>query len=227
MLVDGHVPTWDTATRWMRQFASSLGEELFAHRAVPFDTYTASWAGAQWNELYHIDQLACEWAEQTVLLSFSGSPWLDEAADLYLPPLRHYQLTQQAADARQQALSRALDAVDRWQSVRVIGPTDGGYPRLYLGLYLSESIETDVLAPVVDAHIHNCPIASELAHQLSQTVSNRPAPEHPSKLIHALGRRVPGLESNAGIGAEPWARTAVATVLHAGNARAVRFGQSI
>jgi len=78
-LIDGEIPTWAKATHWFTSFVEYLeNESVVAHKALNFAPFTQRWAGAAWSELYRVDQKACQWAESTVLIEFSGSYWLDK-----------------------------------------------------------------------------------------------------------------------------------------------------
>lgn len=230
--IHGRVPSWDTATRKLTGLVEHLETEGDAHRTIPYDIFTESWANAAWQELYRIDYQACEWAVQTALVVFTGSYYLDSESELPIPPVTFLTHLQAAKDARQKALSRALSDVDRWQSIRVIGSGPRGYPILYLGLYLSELIRTESFRPVIQAHVDNCPIAGSDAHQLNETITlagngNPVYPSAPSHLVHGLGQKVPGLASGEGITAESGQRRGTAAVIRGGQWRTYRFGQSI
>lgn len=227
LLLTGSVPTWNTATRKLTALVNLFEEEGESHKAINYDMFTEAWAGAAWNELYQIDRKACEWADQTLLCTFTGSYYLDRDAEIFIPPVSFFERLQAAKAARQQALSRALSEVPRWQSIRVIGSGPRAYPIVFLGLYLSTPIEPALLKSVVEAHIRNSPVATTAAHQLENTITTKPNPTPQSQLIHALGQRVPGLKSNQGLRDEPWPIRATAAVLHGGQWRSYRFGQSI
>lgn len=171
--VNDEVPTWAQATRRFTSLVEFLEEEdVSAHRALDFETFTGGWAGAAWSELYRIDQKACEWAETTVLIKFSGSYWLDKDSKTFLPPVTYLTRLQSSREARQKALSRALADVSRWQSIRAIGGVGhNGYPRVFLGLYLPTPINEMAFEPVLRAHINNCLCAELDAHQIHDVVS--------------------------------------------------------
>jgi hypothetical protein len=225
------VTSWDTATRYMDELVRYFEQIPNAHRILDFDCFTSSWAGAQWRDLYTIDRKACQWAKQTLLITFTGSYYLDEEGEIPMPPITYFTRLQESTSARQQSLSRVLDHVSRWQSIRVVGYQPNreysSYPVLFLGLYLSSPIEKENLRSVLKSHTDNCCIADWEPHQVNDAISIKSDPSHKSELVRGLGKRVPGLKSNNGITAEPWDRRAVATVLHAGNWRCCRFGRSI
>lgn len=229
--LDDRVPTWDTATRKLVKLAEYFENENISHQAVSYDIFTESWANAAWQRLYQIDYRACEWATQTAFLVFTGSYYLDPTDETHMPPITFFARLQASADARQKALSRGLSNVDRWQSVRVIGSGPNGYPVLFLGLYLSNTIQRDSLTPVVTAHINNSPVASGDAHHPENVITleggdDSAYPSASSRLIHALGQRVPGLGSGKGVTAESDQTQATAAVIRGGQWRAYRFGES-
>jgi hypothetical protein len=227
--VDGQIPTWDQATRRFRLFVDYLEkEDVDTYRALDFETFTSGWASAAWSELYRIDQKACRWAEATALIIFSGSYWLDKESETFIPPVTYLTQLQSSKQARQKALSRVLKDVNRWQSVRVIGGTGyNGYPRVYLGLYLSDAVPKDTFDQVLSSHVDNCPIAEENAHRIHDIVNISDTPEHKSRLIHGLGQNVPALNSRNAISSENWEKQKIATILHGGGWRSYSFGISI
>lgn len=227
--LDDRVPTWDTVARHLDSLARHFEIESATPDAVDFDTFDSSWAQATWSQLYQVDHQACEWADQTILLTLTGTYYLDQDGNFTIPPITYFDRLQQSADARQQALHRALSDISRWRSIRVVGVAQrqySAYPVVFLGLYLSSPIDPETLKPVIDAHVQNCPIAERDAHRLREAVTATLSPSHKSHLIHALGERAPGLRSNEGITAEPWPRRAAAAVLYAGGWRCFRFGKS-
>ena len=226
--IDGQIPTWSEATRRFRSFVQYLEEDdIETYRALNFETFTSGWASAAWSELYRIDQKACEWAQATAMVTFSGSYWLDKDSETFLPPVTYLARLQSSKQARQKALSRALDDVARWQSVRAIGGTGhNGYPRIFLGLYLSDPVEMDVFEPVLDSHVRNSPIAEADAHDPPRVVTIDHSPEHKSRLIHGLGKRIPSLSSKGAITSESWEKQKIATTLHGGGWRPYSFGKS-
>jgi len=228
-LLDEEIPTWAEATRWFTSFVEFLeNEPVVAHRALNFAPFTQRWAGAAWSELYRVDQKACQWAESTVLIEFSGSYWLDKDSNVFLPPVNFLTALQSSKSARQKALSRALADVPRWQSIRVIGGEGhNGYPRVFLGLYLPVEIDSSTFEPILKAHLNNCLCASVEAHILDDVVSINTPPTHKSRLVHSLGNKVPGLSSGNGIRTESWEKRKIATALHAGGWRPYSFGRSI
>ncbi|WP_442903391.1 hypothetical protein [Halobacterium sp. KA-4] len=227
--IDGEIPTWSKATRRFRSLVQYLEEEdIKTYRVLDFETFTSDWAGAAWSDLYRVDQQACEWAQSTALISFSGSYWLDKSSQTFLPPVTYLARLQSSKRARQKSLSRALDDVDHWQAIRAIGGEGyNGYPRVFLGLYLSEPVQQSTLAPVLESHVNNCPIAKEDAHDPQVVVRIEHSPEHRSRLVHALGQKVPALSSQDAISVESWEKQKIATVLHGGGWRPYSFGESL
>lgn len=226
--VDGQIPTWKVATRRFRLFVDYLeDEDVDAYRVLDFETFTSGWASAAWSELYQVDQNACRWAETTALIIFSGSYWLDKKSETFMPPVTYLARLQSSRQARQKALSRALEDVDQWQSVRGIGGIGhNGYPRVFLGLYLSDSVPKDTFGQVLNSHVSNCPIAEPDAHDIHDVVHLDDAPEHKSRLIHGLGQNIPALTSQSAIRSESWEKQKIATVLHGGGWRSHSFGAS-
>lgn len=225
---DGRIPTWDEATRRFRSLVQYFEEDdIETFRVLDFETFTSSWANAVWSELYRIDQKACEWAESTVVMTFSGSYWLDKDSKTFMPPVTYLDRLQSSKQARQKALSRVLDDVERWQSIRAIGGNgNNGYPRIFLGLYLSETLQKDEFEPILESHVSNSPIARQAAHNLQSVVTIDDSPEHKSRLIHGLGQKIPSLSSKNSIASESWEKQKIATTLHGGGWRSYSLGRS-
>jgi len=227
--INGEIPTWNQATRRFRSLVDYLEkEDIDTYRALNFETFTSGWANAAWSELYRIDQKACRWAESTALITFSGSYWLDKESETFIPPVTYLDRLHTSKQARQKALSRTLRDVDQWRSVRAIGGAGyNGYPRVFLGLYLSDRINKDAFKPVLRSHVDNCPIAEKDAHDVHDVVSVQDDPDHRSQLIHGLGQSIPSLESTNAISSENWEMQKIATILHGGGWRPYSFGSSI
>lgn len=196
------------------------------HPVFNIHLYTEAWAQAVWSYLYKYDELATEWADSTALLTFSGSYWLDKDSETFCPPLTFFEQLQRSKSARQRQLSRVLNDLDRWASVRAIGGVGhNGYPRVFVGLYLSDTVSKERFEPVLQSHVNNCPVAGEEAHTLNNAVSIAKSPEHRSRLIHGIGKKVPGL-TDGGIIYESEDRQRMATVLHTLNADPYSTAQS-
>lgn len=226
---DGEIPTWKVATQRFERFVELLEEQdITTHRALDFATFTSDWASAAWSDLYRIDAIACQWAEATAMITLAGSYWLDKESNTFLPPVTYLTRLRSSRRARQKALSRALADVEQWQSIRVYGGEGyNGYPRLFVGLYLSSPIERETLEPVLDTHVANTPIAEADAHDPEDVVNINHSPTHKSRLVHGLGQQIPGLTSREGIKSESWDKKKVATALHGGGWRPYTFGRSI
>lgn len=222
LISDPEFSTWGEATQ---QFISRIESyeaaedttEVELHPVFDTHIYTEAWAKAVWSELYSHDESALQWATSTALITFSGSYWLDKDSRTFCPPLTFLRHLQQSKQARQKALSRVLDSVDRWAALRAIGGEGhNGYPRVYLGLYLSEPIDADRFAPVLDSHVQNCSIANSDAHTVTNAVSVERgiSDDNPVELVHGIGQKVPSL-SECGIIYETEDRQRMAAALHA------------
>jgi len=225
--VNGQIPSWYIATGTFSRLVKQFEDHGVVPQALDYDSFTEAWANALWSRLYEVDNKATEWAKQTITLSFTGSYLFDSSSETFMPPVTFFSRIQVAAAARQKALSRCLSDVSQWQSIRVIGPGPYGYPVLHLGLYLSSVVERDALEPVIDAHVNNCMIAEKEGHEPLDVITTRKEPTFRSELVHGLGRRIPGLKSNAGITAESWYRRGAATAIRGGGLRPYRLGRSI
>jgi len=224
LISDPERSTWGEATK---QFVSKINgyeqaeedTETTLHPSFEPHIYTEAWANAVWSHLYNYDEHAVEWAEATALLTFSGSYWLDKDSQTFCPPLTFLTYLQESKQARQRALSRALSSLDHWASLRAIGGSGhNGYPRVFLGLYLSEPVEAEVFEPVLDAHVRNCPLAEVEPHTVENGVQMRTevTGEPPVELVNGIGKQVPAL-AECGIVNETEDRQRMAAALHALN----------
>jgi hypothetical protein len=108
-----------------------------------------------------------------------------------------------------------------------------GYPRQFLGLYMSEDIPEEELYKVIQSHQNNCPIASK-----DETIGDSPInnsvirnyiwkydgpplqakDDESQNVIKMVARRIPTLADKiSGIGDIPLRRQKTATVIEAGN----------
>lgn len=233
LISDPELSMWGEATK---QFVSKIKgyeqaeeeTETTLHPVFDSDLYTEAWANAVWSELYNYDEYAVEWATESVLLVFSASYWLDKDSQAFCPPLTFLKHLQKSKQARQKALSRALSSLDRWASLRAIGGNGhNGYPRVFLGLYLSESVEPTVFEPVMNAHVENCPLAESDPHTIENAVQMRTEinGEPPTKLVNGIGKQIPALSEN-GIINETKDRQRMAAAIHARDIRPYSMAQS-
>jgi len=221
----GELPRWDEATDEFCKLVGEIEQHQGAFKEFSWQTYTSDWADAAWSQLYRVDKAATEWARATFIIPLTGSFFLP-GTRTPIPPVTYLKHLQASKDARQKALQRALSRTPQWQAIRTIGGDERhGYPIVFLGIYVSNRAYAKKFEPIIEAHVDNSPIAESQAHQLNNKAV-RDSPDHPSNLIHEIGRKVPGLkQEQGGILNESHTRQKMATLLYATNRRAYSFGK--
>jgi hypothetical protein len=93
-----------------------------------------------------------------------------------LPPVDHLNDLDASWDAVRRALSRQLDG-RRWEYLAILEPHKSGYLHIHVAVFVDGVVTRDDLAPVIEAHLRNCPIAGEEAHDVTDdsTISIRHA----------------------------------------------------
>ena len=101
------------------------------------------------------------------------------------PPVEHLRDVLGSYEAVRRALSRVLDGRE-WEYLCILEPHKSGYVHLHIGVFVKGPVVAEQFAPVVDAHLRNCPTAGPAAHQIidedgeEDTVRVRQA-SHPSR----------------------------------------------
>jgi hypothetical protein len=184
--------------------------------------FTPAWSRWTWRRLLAHHRWVRTWQESTILLTFTGRTTLP-GADRPIPPVTHCERIRASRQARNKALSRALDDVDRWSSITVVGAHETGHCHVHTGVWTGESVGADRFEPVVQAHLNQCGLAQPEGHGTGAiTVRSDSA-----RLIGELGKNTPGLDTRGdrshGVLSDPEYKQFGATVLQAGGWRAVRF----
>lgn len=184
--------------------------------------YSAGWSAGWWSSLLGREEGTREWTESTALLTFAG--WREFPIGLQL------KLLEVSSDARRKALSRALDDVDRWESLTVIGAYETGHAHIHVGLWLSEPVSESDLRSVVESHVNNSPIAEPREHGKRAVTLREADPDSSRGLVSYLGGNVPGLNCRDdrahGIQSEGRHRLLLAGALEVLNKRPIRPGWS-
>lgn len=213
---DGSVPSWGEA---VSRFRARLGAES-PHTA----RFTPEWARGRWARLLEIDQQLRPDTQTTVLITLTGRTTYPGGDPI--PPCIHFDRLNASREAVSECLSRKLRGYD-WNRVTIVGVDRLGYLHLHIGLYVQQAIESHQLDPVMTTHNVNCSLAEPEAHGIGAIETNQsPSRDEPTGLVGYLGLNVPALDTrgdrNHGVLNEPEPRVRGATVLEAGEWRAIR-----
>lgn len=261
----GTVPSWEVATELFVANRENTDEE--------YRKFNKNWIDSAWHHLYEKHKNACfDGCTNFALLVFSGDYELTEDTFFPpLSYLERLQKSKEARKKRLDRLLR--DRGVSSHRIRIIGSDprvmdelsqspegityDGtldrklmsqdhtilGYPREFLGLYLSEDVPKRELYKIIQSHQRNCPIARE-----DETIKNQPLnesvinehiwkydgppllakDEESQNIIEMLARRIPTLtERTHGISDIYSHRQKTATVIEAGGREPYRSSKVI
>jgi hypothetical protein len=109
----------------------------------------------------------------TAMLTFTGSAWPDGDP---LGPVDHLDDLLESWEAIRRELARRLDG-RRWERLAILEPHESGYIHVHMAVFVDGKITREDFAPVIEAHLRNCPIAGEDAHDIEDddTISIRHA----------------------------------------------------
>jgi hypothetical protein len=109
----------------------------------------------------------------TAMLTFSGSAWPDGQP---LGPVDHLDELLESWDPIRRELARQLEG-HRWERLAILEPHESGYIHIHMAVFVEGKVTREDFAPVIEAHLRNCSIAGEDAHDLEDedTVSIRHA----------------------------------------------------
>ena len=120
----------------------------------------------RWGELLH-----------TAMITLTASSTDDSGRSR--PPVEHLQELLSSWEAVRRALSRVLE--DReWEYLAIIEPHESGYAHVHLGVFVKGPVVAEQFSDVLDAHVRNCDLANQQAHQLTEQVTVRKS-SHPSR----------------------------------------------
>lgn len=226
---DGSVPTWSFATeRYKRRMsAESPHCSRFDH----------NWAKRARAKLLRADECMRGWIDTTVLLTYTGEPFLEGASDP-MPPVSFTEALTCSRPARRKAMCTLFDEVSgRWMSIRVIGSHESGYPHEHVLVGTESEVCADDFEPVVAAHQDESPIAGENNHGSGAIrVEQSPNEEKMTGGIQYVATNVPGVtalleaeklgQRSDGVLDEPEHVLRTSTVLEATGSRAFRIDAS-
>jgi hypothetical protein len=158
----------------------------------------------------------------TTILAHCGGRALP-GAGRPLPPVPNCERIGGSREERNQALSRAMNDVDKWSAITVVGAHESGHCHVHTGVWTNEPVGADRFEPVVQAHIRNSPVAEPEGHGTGAITLRSDS----ASLTAELGKNAPGLDTRGdrshGVLSDPAHKQFGATVLDAGGWRAVRF----
>jgi hypothetical protein len=184
LLPDGSIPSWGEA-------AHRLVERVDGS-PYPAPTFGRTWSRRTRARLLEADANGREWAETTVLLTFTATPRLP-GSDALSPPTSVLQSLTATRDARQRRLRRRLDDV-RWEWIRVLAPHRSGYPHVHQLLYIGHDdldLVQEAARSAVETHVAGSPLASDDDHG-EGAVSVSSATDDP-RGIRYLSGQLPGV----------------------------------
>lgn len=188
--VEGDRPTtWNGAIRQYRHylrdrdsvstvFKNEYGETVTGSDPHRFDPDYSAKQYAKLKDLERGVQARYGKRLHTAMLTFTAS---GETEDGPLPPVDHLDGLLASWEAIRRALDRALDS-RRYARLAILEPHPGegannGYLHIHLAVFVDGVVTADDFAPVIRAHLRNCDLAEEDAHDLEDdsTVSIRHA----------------------------------------------------
>ena len=183
---DESVPVWSFATeRFRRRIqADSPHSPRFDH----------PWANRARGKLLGAEECMRQWAETTVLLTYTGEAVL-EGASRPMPPVSFMTALTASRSARRRAMRTLFDGIDgRWISIRVIGSHKSGYPHEHVFVGIESQVSNDDFEPVVTAHRNESPIAGEGEHGVGAiSVNKSPNKETMTDGIKYIATNLPGV----------------------------------
>jgi len=226
---NGSVPTWSFATeRYKRRMsAESPHCPRFGHH----------WARRTRAKQLRADECMRRWIDTTVLLTYTGEPFLEGASDP-MPPVSFAEALMCSRPARRREMCTLFDEVGgRWMSIRVIGSHKSGYPHEHVLVGTESEVCADDFEPVVAAHREESPIAGENNHGSGAIrVEQSPNKEEMTGGIQYVATNVPGVtalleaeelgQTSNGVLDEPEHVLRTSTVLEATGSRAFRIDAS-
>jgi len=91
-----------------------------------------------------------------------------------VPPVDHLDDLLGAWPAVKRALSRALDGRE-WCRARILDVHESGYLHVHVGVFVRGPVEAETFRPVIEAHLRNCDLAGEDAHEIVPDQPNESA----------------------------------------------------
>ncbi|WP_309484944.1 hypothetical protein [Halorhabdus salina] len=97
----------------------------------------------------------------TAMLTLTGSSTDDDGNPI--PPVDHLHDLDASWEAVRRELSRQLED-RRWEYLAILEPHVSGYLHIHIAVFVEGVVTRDDFAPVIEAHLRNCPIAGRDAH---------------------------------------------------------------
>lgn len=178
---DGSGETWGPAT-------DRLLDDVDAG-----DTFGADWARQQQARLFAVADKCRQWARTTVLLTATASTTWPDSSDS-IPPVVHLRRGLLASrDARQKALSRALQGTS-WRAIRTYGTDTDGYLHRHTAVYVGDNVGESAFERWRSAHTSGSPLADQAAHG-SRAVEVRDVADGDRGLVGYIMANTPALDT--------------------------------
>nr|WP_231754688.1 hypothetical protein [Halapricum sp. CBA1109] len=131
----------------------------------------------------------------TAMLSLTAS-WYPDGDPL--PPVDHLLDLDSSWEAVRRELSRQLDG-RRWEYLAILEPHKSGYLHIHIAVFVDGVVSESDLAPVVEAHVRNCDLATHEAHDpsddgtisINRVASTAEASTQPPKASNTRTHRQP------------------------------------
>jgi hypothetical protein len=99
----------------------------------------------------------------TAMLTLTASSTDDEGNPL--PPVDHLDELLESWGPVTRALRREMEG-RRYERLAILEPHKSGYIHIHIAVFVDGMIRPETFAPVIDAHLRNCDLAGEDAHQI-------------------------------------------------------------
>lgn len=181
--IEDRATSWGTAlNRWRdyirdKRGTSAVFENASGDRVEGSDPhrFASEYADKQYAKLKDLERgLRDEYGKRlhTAMLSFSASSTTDDGDPL--PPVDHLEELDSSWSAVTRALRRAMEG-RRYERLAILEPHQSGYLHVHIAVFVDGVVDRETFAPVINAHLRNCDLAGEEAHDLEDrsTVSVR------------------------------------------------------
>jgi hypothetical protein len=172
----------ESVRRWRHYIEDQQGvmgvfEDASGNRAKGSDPHRFSpeYADKQYAKLKDLQRgMEAEYGKRlwAGMLSFTASSTDDDGHPL--PPVDHLEELNSSYSAVTRELRRVLDG-RRFEYIAILEPHKSGYIHIHIAVFVEGVVSAETFAPVIDAHVRNCELASEDAHSVEDdsTVSVR------------------------------------------------------
>ena len=165
---------WEEATeRWAAWYDDQRDSQIVVENdlgeLVAFDTpnrFTPEYREMLYAKAQSLERgLRHRWGKllHTAMITLTSSSTDDDGRPL--PPVDHLYELLGSWEAVRRALSRVLDGRE-WEYLAILEPHKNGYVHIHIGVFVKGPVVVEQFQPVIDAHLRNCPGASQEAHQL-------------------------------------------------------------